>query len=412
MREVVDRFGELTAQVNELNQNYYTWRDANQQLRELTESHDAHLARLELLRYQVTELQALELLENELEQLHQEHKQQANAETLQYSGNQLLTVLTDDERFNVLSGLQQAMQLLPSLNLDTSLSTVSDSLQQAHIQISEAITDIRNYVGSINNDPQRLQTIETRLQQIHDMARKHHIPAEQLHQHLNNLQEELTRIENADKTIADLQKNIEQASQQYFVLAKKLTAARSKAATKLTTAMNKSITKLGMPEGKFSIELEAINTTQPTAYGTERVTFCVSTNPGQPIQPISKVASGGELSRMSLALQVLTASKHENTTMIFDEVDTGIGGNTAVIVGEHLRALGSNAQILCVTHLAQVAALGHNHMQVSKRVENNETYTSITTLNQAARTAEIARMLGGKADSKQSLAHAKEMLAM
>lgn len=414
MRAMLDSFGELNEWVQKVNTHYTAWRDASNQLKALSANHESFAARLALLRYQAQELEELGLAEDELEQLHQEHKQLSNAEQLQHYGNQLINLLSDDEKTNINNGLQQALHLVKTIQSESgnALAATFESLQQAQILLAESIDDVRSFVSNTVYDPERLKTIEQRLQNIHDMARKHHVPAEQLALHLQQLSNELSDLENSDETIAKLQQTIASEEANYFKVAKQLTNKRRKVAEKLNKAMTASIQELGMPQGHFAVELEPIKEQQPAANGCERVVFCVAANPGQPLQAINKVASGGELSRISLALQVLTAGKQGTGTMIFDEVDVGIGGETAHIVGQHLRALTSRSQVMCVTHLPQVAACGHHHLRVTKQVENQQTFTVVTPLKATERTHEIARMLGGKSESKQSLAHAEEMLAL
>lgn len=424
MRTMLDNYGDLNALADEVNLHYRAWKTDTLELEKLLNHQDGFEAQVALLRYQVQELKELDLANNELEQLHAEHKLKANADNLQSTGKTLLDVLEDDAKFTVLNALQRALQQIQIIDTPK-LASAKTLLDNANIQIEEATQDIRHFVGELEFDPERMQHVEQRLAMIHDMARKHQVNAEQLGDHFQRLQNELANLENSEENIVRLRQSIATHSQAYFGIAKKLTAARKKTAKQLAKAMCARIQQLGMPQGQFDIQFETVTAETPTLNGCERVSFCVSLNPGTPMQALNKVASGGELSRISLALQVLTASscnsenkeskkskENKKPSMIFDEVDTGISGNTAHIVGEQLRLLAekNGIQVLCVTHLPQVAAFGEQHLQVTKHIDNDATYTTTTSLAGDDRLKELARMLGGKSINQQSLANAKALL--
>lgn len=411
MRDMLDHYAGLTKVTAQVNEIYHTWHQAQQQLTALTQKNHERDARLELLRYQVQELNELAIEKNELNALHDEHKRLINAEHLRGNARTIITVLADSYDGNAESLMLHANDLLTEiLATDPTLKNANELLQSANIQLHEAIGEIRSYADKLRGDPKRLTDIDTRLSTIHALARKHSIPPEQLYDFHKKLNAELTALKNSDAEIDTLQQTVDTQQQEYNKIATQLTTKRFKAANQLNIAVSNSIRELGMPQAQFQVDFEKVEQAQPCLHGKEKIIFTVSTNPGQALQPINKVASGGELSRISLALHTLTASKFKHATLIFDEVDTGIGGHTAHIVGQHLRELSQCAQVLCVTHLPQVAAQAHHHFHVAKRVEAKQTFTSVTLLKDEEKTLEIARMLGGKKDSKQSVAHAKEML--
>jgi DNA repair protein RecN (Recombination protein N) len=257
-------------------------------------------------------------------------------------------------------------------------------------------------------DPERLEWVDTRLGQIHDLSRKHRIDPRQLTSLQEALASELEQLLKASDQSNNLDELINKAETAYFDTAKKLTASRQKAARKLEKLVTENIHQLGMPNGQFVIDFTALE--DIAAGGQERVEFLVTMNPGQPLKPLTKVASGGELSRISLAIHVITAATGRIPTLIFDEVDVGIGGGTAEVVGRMLRDLSRDRQVLCVTHQPQVAALGHQHLQVNKFTSENTTKATVTMLNDKQRTNEIARMLGGIEITEQTLSHAEEMI--
>jgi DNA repair protein RecN (Recombination protein N) len=294
---------------------------------------------------------------------------------------------------------------------DPKLGEIVALLNEAAIQIDEAGGRLNHYLDSLELDPARLQTVERRLSTVHDLARKHKIKPEELPAVHARLRAELDDIENYDVNLGKLEENLATARATYFKAAKDISRRREAAAKKLARAVSDEMQELGMPGGKFELVLTPLPEGETSAQGLERIEFQVSANPGQPARPLAKVASGGELSRISLALQVVLAGTGRIPTMIFDEVDVGIGGRVAEVVGRKLRALGQARQVLCITHLAQVAAQGVQHVQVRKRTEGKTTTAEAAPLDARERTLEIARMIGGVEISKQTLAHAKDMLS-
>lgn len=408
-RVLFDNFAGHHVLVKKVHELYFAWRKTQDEFNELKTKSDQKDARLELLKFQLKELDALALQQEELQQLDQEHRQLANAEQLISSAQTSLTLLNESEDGNVLELLNKAQNLLMGKSeLDVKLHNATELLNSAVINVQEAVSDLTEYCEKIDLSPERLQKVEQRLSIIHDMARKYRISPENLFNFQQQLHQELDSLQNSNVHLEQLQEKIAQISEQYLAATKELSKSRKQVAKRFTVAIESSIQQLGMPGGRFAVNFEEVE--QFSSYGAERLEFQVSANPGQALQALAKVASGGELSRISLAIHVLTAKSNATPTLIFDEVDVGVGGGTAEIVGRLLRQLGESAQVLCVTHLPQVAALGQHHFQVGKSIKDEKTITEIHTLNKDAKIKEIARMLGGVKITQQTLAHAREMV--
>ena len=284
-------------------------------------------------------------------------------------------------------------------------------LETALINLQEAADSLRHFADSIENDEQSLTEVEQRLQNIHEMARKYRLEPEALYEKATQIENELNSLETADQTLEALQAESQQQQENYLLSATKLRKSRDQAARKLVKATVELLKSLSMPHVRFDIVREDQTIEKASKQGLDRIEFMVSANPGQPLAPMNKVASGGELSRISLAIQVATMSNVDVPTLIFDEVDVGIGGGTAEIVGRLMRRLGDKQQALCVTHLPQVAAQAHQHYKVAKLQSSKSTVTTITPLAVEQRADEIARMLGGVEVTEQTLAHAREMIS-
>ena len=410
-RELLDDFAGHGALCRDLAESYGHWQTLNEQFRALQQAAGDRESRLDLVRYQVQELDALNPAADEAAALEEEHTRLHHANRLLETCQRALQSLYEDE--GALSAqLGHTTQELAQLQrYDARLATPLQLLGEAAIQLDEAAAELRNYVADVDLDPQRLLEVEGRMNALHDAARKHRVEVEELPALHAQLQEELANLENSDVKLAGMQKDIDAAAARYRDLAKKLSSGRKRAAKTLGTQVSAHIHSLGMPGGRFSIDLTARAAADYSPHGMEQVEYQVSANPGQPLRPLTKVASGGELSRISLAIQVVTARNVRVPTLIFDEVDVGIGGGIAEMVGKQLRTLGASHQVLCITHLPQVAALAHHHLQVSKQTRDGQTFTAIVPLSETARCEEIARMLGGMEITRQTRAHAKEMIA-
>ena len=409
-RELLDAYAGHEADVMRLagiHRDYTARRDALERLRSAAQDRGA---RSELLRFHIQELEALDLGEHELTQIEDEHRRLANAGRLLESCQRAVAALYEDEvsANSLLGHAQHDLQEL--LRLDPKLQTVCDLLDAALIQAREASDELRDYIDSLDLDPARLNWLDQRLAAIQQLARKHRVKPEELPALLERSRAELEQIDHADEHFGALEKEIARLAEDYRTLALQIRARRHQAALELGRKISEAMHGLGMPGGRFEIGVEDLPADEPTRHGLDRIEFRVSANPGQPPQPLTKVASGGELSRISLAIQVIATHASRIPVLVFDEVDTGIGGAVAEVVGKQLRTLGGHRQVLCVTHLPQVAAQAHQHCQVQKLTGTETTRTRIRRLSDAERIDEIARMLGGLEVTAQTRAHAEEMI--
>ncbi len=372
-------------------------------------------ARLQLLSYQVQELDKLALLTNEPSTLAAEQKKLANAEQLLSglieAGNYCDSSNGHEESTGALQALQHATQLLRQLApLLPELKTSLELVESASIQVEEAQSELQAITDQLSIDPQRLQDVENRLDIIYTIARKHHIKTDELLEFHQQLAQELAHLEGSDAHIEELLVQQQDINKAFTAKAKKLSKKRQTAAKKLAKLVNQQLTKLKMAHCVFEISIQPFDNSAPNANGLESIEFMISTIPGKPVQALSKIASGGELSRISLAIQVVTAQTSNIPTLVFDEVDVGIGGGVAEVVGNLLRELGKSGQVFCVTHLAQVAAKGDTHLLAKKSVTKTTAITSFSALDRDGRTAEMARMMGGLDVTDSTIAHASEML--
>ncbi|HLE93669.1 MAG TPA: DNA repair protein RecN [Sulfuricaulis sp.] len=410
-RQILDDYAGLEESVRRIEGQYHEMQSLRERLEALKQQTADREARVELLRYQVREFDALGLTADEIPALEEEHARLANGAELIEGVQTVTQIIQENEETSVSQQLARAIRQLESLGrYDARLGEIVALLNEAAIQIDEAGGRLRHYLDSLELDPARLQTVERRLSTVHDLARKHKVKPEELPAVHARLRTELSDVENLDTSLGQLQDKLKNARATYLKEAKDISRGRETAAKKFARVVTDEMQELGMPGGKFSVALAALPEGEAGAYGLERIEFLVSANPGLPARPLAKVASGGELSRICLALQVVLAGAGRIPTMIFDEVDVGIGGRVAEVVGRKLRALGQTRQVLCITHLAQVAAQGAQHVLVQKRNEGKVTLAEAMPLGDRERTLEIARMIGGVEISKQTLAHAKDML--
>lgn len=411
-RELVDDYAGHSALLEQLAAACNTWREANEEYERLRQAASDRDSRLDFLRYQVQELETLAPAQDEYLELEQEHARLANVGRLQDTAHQQVEALDENEQSSVTHLLARAVNALNGLReVDSRLGDIADNLNGALASVEDASKELRHYLDSLDADPARQNEVESRLSLFIDLARKHHVKPAELIQQFDALRHELDALQHAETRLEGLQEEIATHLARYHALADKLSKSRRKQARALAKQVSAHMQELGMPGGQFDIVLHARDQATPSAVGMEKIEFVVSANPGQGLKALSKVASGGELSRISLAIQVVLANNVRIPTLIFDEVDVGIGGGVAEIVGNRLRSLADNRQVLCVTHLPQVAAQAHHHLQVSKTLGKGHTGTSIQHLEEAARGQEIARMLGGVEITEQTLAHAKEMLS-
>lgn len=411
-RRLLDAFGQHSDDLKKLQAVYKQWRETQQQIQQLLGTQEDFGARIQLLQYQVDELDRIAPQPDELTALEAEQKQLTNAGELIGNCDNLLHIFCDNDRFNIQQALASAQQLLARSILSEAVPQLAEMLNGALIQIEEASHDLQRYRDHINIDPERLAEVEQRLNTLYELARKHRIQARELPALHENLHAELATLLDSDGAIARLQQQQAEYETQYRNVAAILSSKRQKAAAALGKQVNAQLALLKMAHCRFEIALQPHEDNDPHHFGAEQIEFLISTQPDTPARALARVASGGELSRISLAIQVVAASTSQIPTLVFDEVDVGIGGATAVVVGQLLRQLGERGQVLCVTHQAQVASQAHQHLLVSKQLKGKRMETMLAPLEKEQRIDEIARMIGGEKVTKQSRAHAQEMLAV
>lgn len=409
--ELIDNYANLHADLAEMQQSYQYWRKQYQLRKNYHQQCAENEARKQLLQYQVEELDEFAIKENEFEEMEETHARLSNAESLTELSQSVLEVLSDDN-VNADSLIYQAIRDLEDLaEVDTRYQSALDMLNEALIQVQEASSEVRNLADHIEQDPEMLKELDERIAKTLSLSRKHHVLPNQLWQHHAKLQQELQELLDHSQNEQTLIEQERAAHQQCVQLAEQISMKRKQAGKKLAEQVTQQIKQLSMENGEFFVDVK-FDPKKLSPQGADFVEFNLRSNLGQLMQPLAKIASGGELSRISLAVQVLTANKLSTPTIIFDEVDVGISGSAATTVGKLLRQLGKKCQVLCVTHLPQVASYGHNHFNVQKYVENNQTETQMTHLKEEERISALARLLGGSKITEAVLANAKEMLAL
>lgn len=406
-RRLLDEYAGHQELVVKVGQAYRDWQTSLARLTALKDNADETDARVQLLSYQVEELDQLAIQGGEVEQLESEQKKLANGESILHNSYKLVALCGGEDQ-SILEGLNHALQLMDDLPEDIpAFKEAAQMLASAQIQVEEAQHEIERYIDGFDLDPERLQAVEERLTAVFDIARKHRIKPGELVALHENLSDELQSLSGADGDLEQLSAKVQGLEADYRHLGETLSAQRKSAGKQLAKAVNQQLKKLAMEHARLEVDLSL--TEKPGATGLEDVQLLISTNPGQAPKPLGKIASGGELSRISLAIQVVTAQTSPAPTLVFDEIDVGIGGATADIVGQLLRELGEKAQIICVTHLAQVASKAHGHLQVKKITKGTKVVTTLEQLTQEQKVEEIARMIGNKM-TQTSLDHAREML--
>ena len=410
-RRLIDEFAGQTDLAKQVRLAFREWQSRLEHYVHLRDNAADVSARFQLLSYQFNELEQLGLQAGGLAKLEAGQRSLANAEEILHGSQQLAAFCGDDEQ-GLSVNLHRALHILRSLpEKSAALQTAEELLTSAQIQVEEAQHEIDRHIDSFNLDPARLAVVEDRLSAIYDLARKHRIQPEELLAFVDKLSAELEQLQGGDGKLDQLAQQVAQAEKAYRQLAEQLSAKRSKAGTSLAKQVNEQLKLLAMTNASLSVSLLPL-TDKPGPNGLEDVEFLISTNPGQAPRPLAKIASGGELSRISLAIQVITAQTSATPTLVFDEVDVGIGGATGDVVGQLLRQLGERGQVICVTHLAQVASKGHQHLQVVKTASKKSAESTLVELAGESKVEEIARMLGGLKITDQSLAHAREMLEL
>ncbi|OUR81254.1 DNA repair protein RecN [Colwellia psychrerythraea] len=393
------------------------WNKLNKELELLQQSKQQREAEQQLIQYQVTELDEFSLQPDEFATLEKDYKRHSNAQDLLDSTLSSLQSLSENDNFNILDSLRECSETISSIaRVDNQLNDVATILSDTLIQLDEANNDLKHYYQQLELDPQNYAIIEERYSTALQLAKKHQLSPENLVNFHSELKQQLASISGDETRINTIIEELEQTKLHYIESAELLSTSRQKSGIKLSKLISKSMQELNMPHGQFFIAVEnnkkqdngkeIINTN-----GTDAISFQVSINPGQALEAMHKVASGGELSRISLAMQVILADKVITPTLIFDEVDVGISGPTAAMVGKKLQQLSKNTQVICVTHLPQVACKGHQQLFVSKLTDGELTETQVSELSESNRVKEIARLLAGDKISQHSLANAQELLA-
>jgi len=408
-RQLLDGQAGLQDEVRAVAAAWKAWRALVRQREEIESSTKNVLLERERLQWQVSELEKLAPKAGEWDEVNHEYSRLSHAATLIDGAQEALTAISESDDAPMLARLSSLnLKLAKLADIDEGLKPVLEVLEPARIQLQEAVYALNDYLGRLELDPKRLQQVESRMGELHATARKFHVEPDALPAELVSLSAQLRQLADASDLDA-LKAQEEKLHAVYLAAAQKLSKVRARAAKALGTAVTAAMQDLSMAGGRFEV---ALNPGAPAAYGLEQVEFLVAGHAGTQPRPLAKVASGGELARISLAISVITSSATATPTLIFDEVDSGIGGGVAEVVGRLLRRLGQDRQVLCVTHLPQVASQANQHFQVSKRNAGGKTVSSIDVLETPARVEEIARMLGGLEITATTRKHARELLAL
>jgi DNA repair protein RecN (Recombination protein N) len=408
--ELLDAHGGHDAPLTAVADAFDAWHAADQAWRSLHTAAAERADRLDLLRFQLKELSALALEHGEIDTLEAEHIVLANAGRLQEAAQSALTLADGEDEVHARALLHRAVEALADVaGMEPRLGAVHQLLEQASIQLGEGADDLRRWLDGFELDPERKAWVEQRIGTAHQLARKHHVEPDELPALSERLQAEFAELDHADERLEELAQERARQESAYRKAATTLHAARTTTAQRLASSITDEMQSLGMQGGAFDIRVEH-DAARFSRGGSDTVEFLVATNPGQPARALAKTASGGELSRISLGIQVTAAHAKTIACLIFDEVDAGVGGAVAEIVGQRLRKLSAGRQVLCVTHLPQVASQAHHHFRVSKAGEDGGARTVIESLDDKGRVEELARMLGGLKVTDKVRATAREML--
>lgn len=407
-RQQVDQYANHPALLDEVARSYRECQQIKRALDAL-QNQTPMGERVELLQYQLDELAQLSLQEGELQALHEEHHRLHHAREYLEGAQQIIDILSAEDAPNVCQGLNQVIQRLALLpESDSAIKNSAELINSALIQCEEAVSEITHFTTHVQMDPERLETVELRMSELHQVGRKYHVDATQLPALVRQLQDELQALLAVDQQQAQLQSDYQRALQAYEQAAYALRASRQQYSLQLVDEISNTIRQLGMPKGFITAKFTPLDAMQP--HGLDKIEYHVCTNPGMAPDTLAKVASGGELSRISLAIQMIAAKRGATPTLLFDEVDVGIGGATAALVGQLLRHLGERLQLFCVTHQPQVASCAHHHFMVEKYIDAEQTFSRVIQLATPEKIDEIARMLGGLTITEQTRSHAQEFL--
>ena len=411
-RILLDTVADTASQLSALAHAHKKWQALQQQHSSLQQQTQDQAARLDLLQYQVSEIETLELSDDSIELLLQEQQQLAHASQLLgmvESGLYKLFEQDQNDAYSLISSVLSDLE--KSQEIEPQFTNIVETLNSVIIQLNECGGDLRHYLDSTEVNPERLDEVEKQLSALHELARKHHVEIEALPTHYQQLSDELSSLSNLDNQLDQLQLQLDEQEKVCHGLCDEIREKRQQAAEPLAKQITDSIQQLAIPSGRIEIVITPLANNHFNNTGADQIQLLVSTNPGQAAGELGKVASGGELARISLAIQVVTAGCRSVPTLVFDEVDVGIGGGIAEIVGSHLRNLAKTKQVICITHLPQVAAQAHQQLQVQKQHSADSTHIEISELSKVERIEEIARMLGGVTLTEKTRLHAEEMLS-
>jgi DNA repair protein RecN (Recombination protein N) len=410
-RALLDGAGDIAPLATAVAEQFALWQALLEQLENRRSSSAQRQSEIELLRFQVAELDALALVEGEPESLRAERDRLANTDRLMSGVSAALDALVENEAASAYSAVILARRELEKLaDVDAALRSPAATLASVEIELRETEVALQHYRDRIEADPARLSWLDDRLARIRTLARRHSVAEEALPGTVTALRERLTALDGGGESLATLEKKTGEARARFLATARELSNKRAEHAAALGRSVTSLLVELGMPHGEFRVELQAKPLERADATGLERVEFQVKLNPGLPFAPLAKVASGGELSRISLAIEVVRSGASPVTAFVFDEVDAGIGGRVADIVGRKLKQLSSACQVLCVTHLPQVASHGETHYRVLKQTDGTSSRTEVRALSSKERVEELSRMLGGVEVTARTRAHAAEMI--
>jgi len=410
-RQVLDEYGGHSKQLERLRETFERWQILRDEFTALNAAREDRAARLDLLTYQVSELEALNLADDEFATLERDYARASNAGRIADAIGSAIDRLYEADTGSAHAAIAASRQELIELAaFDDDLQPMADMLSEAEILLTETAESLRRHGERLEHDPEHLQQLDRRLGDIHELARKHRVEAGELPNLATKLTAELETLRNSDERLDTLATALAAAEQAMLKAAGNLSKARKKTAQSINDQVTNHMQELGMTGGRFEVCVETLTTDKISITGGDRIEFNVAINPGQAAGPMAKIASGGELSRISLALQVVAMQQTAIPTLIFDEVDSGVGGGVAEIVGSRLHELAGFRQVLCVTHLPQVASQAGNHLRVTKITDGQSTRTTVKPLLPAERIEEIARMLGGVKITDRTRAHAEEML--
>lgn len=407
-RQQVDQYANHQQLLEDVAQWYRQCQQIEQALDRL-QNQESTQERAKLIAYQLEELSSLNLQEGELQSLHTEHQLLHHAREYLEEAQRVIDLLSADDQPNISHSLNQIIHRLAILPEEQpQIKNAIELINNALIQCDEALSEMANFSRQIQLDPQRLHEVELRMSQLHQAGRKYQVEPNQLPNLALQLQQELEQLTSLDDQQAQLQAEYQRCSQRYHQAAVLLRESRQHHAQQLADEISLTIRQLGMPKGYITIDFTPLDTMH--VHGLDKIEYKVCTNPGMSPDTLIKIASGGELSRISLAIQMIAAKRGATPTLLFDEVDVGIGGATAALVGQLLRSLGERLQLFCVTHQPQVAACAHHHFVVEKHTDGQQTFSQVTPVVDSSKIDEIARMLGGLTITEQTRSHAKELL--